>query len=207
MADITIVVGTFGDQHWIDLACSRAVPSAIAEGVPVIYVHGLTLAGARNAGLAQVQTEHVVFVDADDELEPGYVKAMAAGTCDLRAPAVRYMRGTRPRAPYVPRVAGHEHDCTADCMEAGNWCVVGTCVRTQLLRSVGGWGPEPLYEDWAAFARCVKAGGTLEAVPEAIYRAHVRLDSRNRAPDRAAREQAHWEIHRAVWGDRYAEAT
>lgn len=204
--DVSVVVASFGAQEWLDLACSRAVPSATAEGVPVIYVHGLSLHGARNAGLAQVESEYVCFVDADDELEAGYVEAMAAGSCDLRAPAVRYVRDGRPRAPYVPRVAGHTHDCSAECMEAGNFCVVGTCVRTELVRRVGGWRPELLYEDWSLFARCVRAGGTLETIPEAVYRAHVRPDSRNRAPDRVAREQAHWEIHRAVWPERYAEA-
>lgn len=203
--DVTVVVASYGSRDWLDLAAGRAAPSAFAESVPVVVVHGLTLHGARNAGLVQVETEHVVFVDADDELEPGYVEAMAAGSCDLRAPAVRYVRKGQAQAPYVPRVAGHHHDCSAECMEAGNWCVVGTCVRTELLRAVGGWRDETLFEDWSAWARCVRAGGSLEAVPAAIYRAHVRPDSRNRAPDRAAREAAHWEIHRSVWPERYME--
>lgn len=205
--DVSVVVASFGDPEWLELAAARAVPSAVAEGVPVIVVHGRSLHGARNAGLAQVETEHVVFLDADDELDAGYVAAMAAGSCDLRAPAVAYVRGGRPRAPYVPRVAGHAHDCSAACMEAGNWCVVGTCARTELVRAAGGWRGEPLYEDWSLFARCVRAGGSLEAVPGAVYRAYVRPDSRNRAPDRAAREAAHWAIHRAVWPERYAEAS
>jgi hypothetical protein len=36
-----------------------------------------------------------------------------------------------------------------------------------------------------------QAGASVEALPAAIYRAHVRDDSRNRAPDREARLAAH----------------
>lgn len=178
----TIVVATYGDREWIDLACSRAIPSAIAQGCPVIYVHGLTLHDARNAGLAQVETDHTVFLDGDDELEDGYLQAMESGTADLRAPAVRYTTGGRSRAPFVPRVAGHTHDCTADCVTsgAGNWLVVGTCAPTTLLRDVGGWREWDCYEDFDLWMRALLHGATVEAIPTAIYRAHVRRDSRNR---------------------------
>lgn len=203
----TIVIGTFGADEWVRLAHDRAVPSARAQGVRVVHAHDETLHEARNIGLEQVCTPWVVFLDADDELRPGYCAALAAGTADLRVPAAQYVTlGGRPRAPYVPRVAGHTHDCTADCLEAGNWIVVGAMARTQLLRDVGGWEPFEWSEDWALWARCWRAGATIETIPEAVYVAHVNAASRNRAPDREAKYRAHWEIHRAVWPERY-EAT
>lgn len=205
--DVTIVVASYGDERWIDLATSRALPSARAQDVPVIYVHGLTLHGARNAGLAQVETEWVCFLDADDELAAGYIEALAAGSCDLRAPAVRYVTpGGRQRAPYVPRVAGHRHDCIAECLADGNWLVIGTMARTELLRSIGGFESFAWSEDWALWARCWRAGATIEAVPDAVYVAHMDMQSRNRAPDQKAKNRAHWEIHRAVWPERYEGA-
>lgn len=205
--DASIVVASYGDERWVDLAMSRALPSARAQGVPVIYVHGLTLHGARNAGLAQVETEWVVFLDADDELAPGYIEALATGSRDLRAPAVQYVTpGGRHQAPYVPRVAGHRHDCTACCLTDGNWLVIGTMAPTALLRSVGGFEPFAWSEDWALFARCYRAGATVEAIPDAVYVAHVDPLSRNRAPDQKAKNQAHWEIHRAVWPEQYEGA-
>lgn len=194
--DATVCVGTFGDQHWSDLAKARAIPSAPS---PVIHCHGSSLAAARNECLEQVETEWAIFLDADDELTPGYVEAMGKGGADLRAPRVSYQRKYRstPRPPAFPRVAGHQHDCTGECLPKGNWLVIGTCVRTELLRRAGGWREWPLYEDWDAWLRCWREGGTVEGIEDAIYIAHVRFDSRNRAPDVAFKNRIHREIYAA----------
>lgn len=198
--DVTIVVATFGDRSWVDLAESRAIPSAELLGCPVVHVHAATLHEARNAAVAAVQTEWVVHLDADDELEPGYIDAMATGTADLRAPSVRYMVRNRPDPLRMPKVAGHAHNCTADCLSEGNWLVVGTAVRAEMVRAVGGWRDFDWSEDWDLWLRCHLAGATVEAIPAAVYRAHVRPDSRNRAPDKAARVAAHQAIYEANFG-------
>lgn len=195
--DVTVVVGTFGEQKWVDLAQSRAIPSAEALGVPVIHVHADTLHDARNQGLAQVSSEWVSVLDADDELEAGYFDAMATGSADVRAPAVRYIRGHHAADPGVPGVAGHQHLCTAECLPFGNWLIVGSLVRADMARTVGGWRDFPWSEDWDLWVRCWQAGATFEAIPSAIYRAHVRRDSRNRAPAREFKIEAHRQIARA----------
>jgi glycosyltransferase involved in cell wall biosynthesis len=197
--DVSVVIATYGSQQWRTLAHQRAGPSAQALNVPVIYVHAGALAQARNAGLAEVKTELVIFVDADDELEPGYLNAMAIGSADIRAPAVRYVQGLQAADPRVPNVPGHNHACGAPCLLAGNWLVVGSLVPTELLRSVGGWGNEPIYEDWAAWLRCYKAGASFEAIPQAVYRAHVRTGSRNRSLTIAAKNRVHHQILRDVY--------
>lgn len=191
--DVTVCVGTFGDSSWIRLAQDRALPSARALGVPTVHVHADTLHEARNGAVAQVETEWVIHLDADDELERGYVDAMAGGTADVRAPAVRYVRGTGDRsAPArMPRVAGHTHDCAARCLPYGNWLVVGAAVRAQLVLTVGGWRNFPWSEDWDLWLRCYLAGASFEAIPTAVYRAHVRRGSRNRAMVGSARLDAH----------------
>lgn len=198
--DVTVVIASHGSRTWLDLGAQRAAASAFAQGCPVIYVHGLTLHDARNAALEQVRTEFVVHLDADDELEAGYVEALSAGTCDLRAPAVRYVSGPRAAAPYVPKVAGHRHACTADCLRDGNWLVVGAMARTDLLREVGGWRDWPCYEDWDLFQRAWLAGATIEAIPAAVYRAHVSPGSRNRAPAMELKNAVHHEIVAANLG-------
>jgi len=195
--DATVVIGTFGDDHWKDLANERAVPSAISEAL-VLHCHAESLAKARNRALELVETEWVVFLDADDELTPGYLTAMSHGLADLRAPAVEYIRGNRKQRPVMPRVAGHRHDCQGDCLTEGNWLVIGTAAKTDLVREVGGFREYEVYEDWDCWLRCYLAGASVEALPEAIYRAHVRHDSRNRAPSMTVKNRIHHEIVRAI---------
>lgn len=196
--DVTIVVASYGAREWLDLAHDRATRSAAAQGVPLIYVHGLTLHGARNAGLAQVETEYVVFLDADDELAPDYCKTLATGTADLRVPSVQYVTDGRPRRPYVPNVAGHKHACEAACMIDGNYAVIGSMANVNLLRSVGGFRDEECYEDWSAWLRMYAAGATVETIPDAVYVAHVRRDSRNRGLAMATKNRVHRQIVSSV---------
>jgi glycosyltransferase involved in cell wall biosynthesis len=179
--EVSVVIGTFGAAHWSELASERAVPS-VPEGVPVFHEHGYSLAQARNAGLNKVETEWTIHLDADDELSPDYIEQMAKGSCDLRVPSRLDIReGVTERGPYMPQVWGHSHQCVGECLRYGNWCVIGTCVRTDLLRSVGGWEEFGWSEDWAA-----------------IYRAHRNRRSRNQVTRHAS---LHWhrEIEKAVW--------
>lgn len=196
--DVTIAVCTFGDDSWIGMARERAVPSAEQFGVPVLQIHAGTLDGARNLALHQCQTERMVFLDADDELEPGYLDIMGTATGDIRVPSVRYVSpGRWPRAR-MPRVVGHQHhDCTAECLEWGNWVVIGACAPAALLRQVGGWREFPVYEDYDLWVRCWQAGATFERVEAAVYRAHVRPDSRNRGPEQTFKHAVHQKIAEA----------
>jgi glycosyltransferase involved in cell wall biosynthesis len=193
--DVTVCVSTFGKARiWAERA-ERAAASATAQGVPVITANADTLADARNAALREVRSEWVVFLDADDELAPGYFEAMEAGNADLRAPAVQYVKPNgRSYAPYVPKVAGHTHDCTAECLPEGNWLVVGSALRTGLALDVGGWHEYEVYEDWDLFLRCWIAGASFEPLPDAVYIAHMRPDSRNRNPDMEFKNRVHREI-------------
>ena len=190
-----VVVATFGGPEWAQLARQRAFPSAIGQADNVFLAHSATLARARNAGLEQVESDFVVFLDADDELEPGYLDAMESAAGDMRAPRVRYVSGNFERLPAYPVVPGHRHDCETACLEDGNFLVIGTAIRTELAREVGGFREEPIYEDWSLFLRCARAGGTVERVPDAIYRAHVRDDSRNRSPAMEWKNAWHRRIH------------
>lgn len=195
--DVTVCVGTFGEESWAELAQHRAVPSARQLGVPVVHVHADTLHDARNTALGDVETEYVCFLDADDELEPGYFDHLARSTADVRVPSVRYVTsGVIPRER-MPRVAGHVHDCTAECLADGNWIVIGAAVKADLVREVGGFLDFSWSEDWSLWVRCWQAGATFDRCLSAVYRAYVRPDSRNRGPDRATKHAAHQAIARA----------
>lgn len=160
--DVTVCCGTYGERSWVEMAHGKACESAVGEGVGWVHRHGETLAEARNAALSEVRTEFVIFCDADDHLQHGYVEQMAKSDADLRAPLVRYVIGGVPGKASYPRVVGHDHLCEPGCLEEGNWIVIGACVRTELLRRVGGFGEEPIWEDWAAWLRCYRAGATID---------------------------------------------
>lgn len=180
--DVTVCIGTFGDNSWRNLAQDRAIPSA---QTPAIHVHAANLHSARNEAAAQADTEWLCFLDADDELAPGYFEAMEQGTADLRGPAVRYVVNGRTRALKVwPKKD----------LKTGNHLVIGTLIRKKLFDQVGGFKDYPLYEDWDLWLRCDLAGASNETIAEAIYIAHVRTDSRNRAPGRKERLKWHHQI-------------
>jgi GT2 family glycosyltransferase len=178
---------------WRPLA-QRALASAHASGAEQVeYVEGATLHEARNEGMARLGTEWVVHLDGDDELEPGYLDTLRAGTADVRAPAVRYVHGTSRRSapPAMPRVWSHLHNCIAECLPLGNWLVVGAMARVDLLREVGGWRDFPWSEDWDLWLRCHLAGATFEAIPDAVYTAHRGPVMRNRALPQSERLRVH----------------
>jgi glycosyltransferase involved in cell wall biosynthesis len=193
---VTILVATYGDQTWIDLADQRAIPSAEKQMVPVIHRHGATLHEARNACLHAANTQWVVHLDADDELELGYVETLLSGSADVRAPAVRYVQGQHHQQPRMPNVWGHAHACSGPCLPYGNWIVVGALARRDLLIQLGGWRDFSWSEDWDLWLRCHLSGASIEAIPQAVYRAHMRPHSRNQQPP-SARLEAHRAIARA----------
>ncbi len=167
--DATVVVATFG-HGYEELARRRAIPSAEAQCDRVIYSHSDTLAAARNKGAAEADTEWLVFLDADDELAPGYLDALNRADGDLRAPAVSYVYNGTPDPPIVFA----DRDITVI-----NPCVIGTAVRAEMFHEVSGFLDEPVYEDWSLFLRCHRAGAELVHVPDAVYLAHVNPRGRN----------------------------
>jgi hypothetical protein len=200
--DFTICIGTFGGNEWVQLASKRAIPSAEAQGVPVIHRHAPTLARARNECVALADTEFVVHLDADDELEPGYIEALAAGDGDVRVPQVSCWRDDGPLRggvfmPFVNKRHRRQHECSADCLQFGNWIVVGAGVRRQLVLEIGGWLDWECYEDFCLWQRCWLAGAEIVPVPEAVYRQHLREGSRNHSLPAERMNEIHEEIERA----------
>lgn len=178
--DVTVCVATFGDAAWALRAQDVALPSATAQGVPVVVTHGEDLAGARNAAVAMAETEWLIFLDADDQLGAGYVEAMADVSGDLRVP--RLMLG------------GCEVELRSRDIEWLNPCPVGTAIRKQMLLDCGGWPAFRAWEDWALFLRAYRRGATIEHT-SAVYHAHHDPQGRNstvRQPERLHREIRAW---------------
>lgn len=190
--DVSIIVGTHGDESWRTLAETRALPSAYAQTLPareVIHVHADTLHEARNEGAQRASGEWLCYLDADDELHRHYLRRMAEGTADLRGPSVQYVR---PDGMVNRPLVIEPMD-----LRNGNYLVIGTLVRRQMFLDVGGFRDWEFYEDWCLWQRCWLAGATIEQLPGAVYKAYMRWDSRNRAPSTAKKRAMHDAIRRA----------
>lgn len=176
MDTVAVVVATFGDESWRAKARAHALPSAEAEQPDqLVHIHGRTLAAARNAGVAETSTEWLCFLDADDELEPGYLDTLLTGSGDLRAPAVRYVQPCDIGGDAIPPIVTFV-DRDIDTM---NPCVIGTLVRRTMFDRAGRFWNEPAWEDWSLFRRCWLLSATIVHHPSAVYRANVNDHGRN----------------------------
>lgn len=199
--DVTVIVGTFGEQHWSDLAHQRAIPSAQPQA-EVIHVHtepaetyGASLAKCRNEGALRATSEWLCFLDSDDELQPGFFDAMDKATADLRTPQVQYVRRGRTFDPmFWPEV-----DLTA-----GNWMIVSTLIRRDLFFEIGAYRDVLLYEDWDLWIRAIKASAVVERVPDAVCRVHINPGSKHRyGTTRQEKIAAHEQVRRLNWPELY----
>lgn len=199
--NVSILIGTFGDEAWRDLAYSRAYPSAVDQGaaeVRLLHLEDGTLAQARNELARAATGTHLLYLDADDELAGGYVAAMAKAWHTYQGPGqmVETESGLRPTrhpplvapALLVPAVQYVRDGHCVGTASIPNWgrplieincAVIGTLVPRSLFLKVGGFREEPIYEDWSVWVRCVIAGATLVPVPEAVYCAEQRAGGRN----------------------------
>lgn len=182
MDTVDVVIPTFGGitREWERLR-ERAIHSvyeqtAVFESGVDIRIWptiGENLADARNRGANRGKGEWLIFLDADDELDSHYVEAMVAGTGDMRWPSTIGVHED-----------GHEDDYPVLLQPKGsllvhNWMVIGTMIRREQFLKVGGFRDLPILEDWDLWIRLVIDGAVPMACPDALYRVHVRANSRN----------------------------
>jgi glycosyltransferase involved in cell wall biosynthesis len=189
--DLTILICAHGDTSWRDLAYSRAYPSASSQAfTQVHYAPEATLAEARNQAAEEATTRWLCFLDADDELDFGYVDAMRrhANGDFLLAPAVKYINPKKATAPAgLPNEPGD--------MRRVNRCVIGTLIQRATFFQAGGFREWPCYEDWDLFLGVHMEGVPIVYVPDAVYKAHITPGGRN-LPSREVAQQVYHEIRR-----------
>lgn len=146
----------------------------VSKAASIVREHGETLADARNQGAQDASTEWLIFLDADDELDEYYVAEMFSEEIegDIRRPStLGVVKGVEDDLPVmIPRRPLYE----------SNFVVIGSMVRREQVLKVGGFDRTlPMSEDWDLFLRMVIDGAIITDVPDAVYRVHVRPDSRN----------------------------
>lgn len=203
---ISIIITTYGADHWPEIARQRAYPSAVEQNAYEVIVHhepNLSIGPARNKAARRATGEWLLFLDADDELDQNYCRAMTDAICSsarpepaLLQPAVCYHRKGRPGPTYlIP-----EKDLRTD-----NYLVIGTVLRRKLFTQVGGFNDYPHgFEDWSLWAKCWSAGAKVHPVEQAIYHAHINPQSAHRKMWRDRKWQV--ETHMRIQAELFPEA-
>lgn len=171
------VVASYGDPEiWGPLG-ERALWSAHAQTkafdeIYRVHLTDGTLQEARNSAIETVDTDWLCFLDADDELDVRYHEAMDA--CiegGIKRPAtLGIVDGIEDDEPYMIERAD---------LQVRNFVVIGAFIRHEDFARVGGFSDDPVLEDWDLWIRLHLDGAEIVDVPDAIYRVHVRDDSRN----------------------------
>jgi GT2 family glycosyltransferase len=188
METVGVVVATYGDfDIWAPFA-ERAKASVDAQThapddfisyhVDIPHSDGISI--GRNRAASKLDTDWLIFLDADDELDPLYIEKMLEGEGDIRQPST---------LGFYPD--GHEDEYPVLIPEKnlldGNYIVIGAMCRRDIFKKVQGFRELSLYEDWDLWLRMQEVGATIGKCPEAIYRVYVKPETRN-LPDRPKQE-------------------
>ncbi len=173
MNTVSVIIPTFGDKVKWDKIAGRAVASIKSQVVQpneLLRIHAETLQDARNEGGSVAKSRFLVFLDADDELEPHYIEAMLSGTGDVRYPNIEYIEPEGDRILATPKPKN---------LYDGNYIVIGAMVRRDQFLAIDGFYDEPVFEDWSLFLRLWLAGADIQPCPGAIYRNYLNPRGRN----------------------------
>ena len=177
---------------------------AIAARYPIRLIHqeNSGVACARNRGARAAKGELLVFLDADDVLEPTYL----ARCCEAlaRAPSHVAYAYTQMRLFGTEEGVFTSYPFTAEKLRIGNYVPVSALVRRACFDAVGGFDPSWSlgYEDYELWVRLLDAGwhGVFVEAPLLRYRRHAR--SRNTLAPEALRRlewRLRWSYPRMFW--------
>lgn len=176
---ISVIIATYGESHWEELARTRALPSVEGQAEDIVIGHDpdASIAQVRNKLARGALGDWLCFLDADDELDSSYIDVMEnaasqVGYDHLLTPNVQQIIQGRRKGPrFYPEVN----------LEKGNWLIVGTLVSREMFDRAGGFGDYPHgFEDWSLWAKCAKLGAQVVKVRHAIYIQHVNPHSKHR---------------------------
>jgi glycosyltransferase involved in cell wall biosynthesis len=195
-------------------------------GVTFIRQENRGLAAARNTGLAALDTVHVVFLDADDRLEPRAIEAGVA--CFSRVPECAFVYGGHRYIDSDGRPIGERYEPPGHepflRLLRGNFIAMhGTVMyrRDRLVEAGGFDATLRRCEDYDVYLRLARRypiagyadlvaayrlhGANMSADHRAMLRSALAVHARHR-PDRSAdaRARRSWREGRKAWRRYYA---
>ena len=249
-ATVGVVITTYNHAHFLDDALAsvrnqtRAAdavvvvddgssdhPEAVAARFPTVRVirqPNRGLAAARNAGMAALDTAYVIFLDADDRLEPSAIEAGLA--CFMRVPDSGFVYGGHRYIDADGQQIGERFEPPGEQpylqLLRGNFVAMhGTVMyRRELLLAEGGFDERlRRCEDYDVFLRMARRypmtgypdlvaayrlhGENMSANHREMLRAALDVHARHAPPRNAApRVHAMWSEGRRRWRRCYAEA-
>lgn len=177
---VAIVIATFGSNEWSeagDWLCAEIQKQTVVPPLIRVHLPHGSLVEARNEGIrialndpAWSDTTWLVFVDADDELDPFFVEELLAydGDADILQTAVRGFlddeNGNRSWLDPVPVLHKQKYPLIRQ-----NFLTIGSPVRVSLLRQIGGFDEFPVLEDWALWLKAYNHGAEFDELYDAVY--------------------------------------
>ncbi|MBV8682294.1 MAG: glycosyltransferase family 2 protein, partial [Caulobacteraceae bacterium] len=148
------------------------------ERVEFLAIPHTGVSGARNAGLARLRTEWVMFLDSDDTVERQFMQTLLA-QADATTDAVycAYRRVTPNGAvvgDYFEPAVGE--DAFAVLARRPALAIHSVLLRTAKAQALGGFDPHlGSCEDWDLWQRLARAGASFRGIPVplAIYNMHA----------------------------------
>lgn len=198
--DVTVVIAAwdahardFLERAVSDVASQQPAPPIVVvdnASSPPLQIAGAkvlrseqrrTIGAARNLGLTAVETEYVMFWDADDLMLPGTIARLRAAAEANRDAAVVacgiLVDGGRPHhwpRKVTQRLARWRRlYALLHCVSSLFPTTGSALMRTQALRASGGFGDERCGEDWVAgVSMALRGRVTILQVPGRIYHQH-----------------------------------
>jgi glycosyltransferase involved in cell wall biosynthesis len=200
----------------VDNASAVPLPE-LPSGVEVVRLaQRVSVGEARNRGLALVETSHVFFLDADEVLPPGAIRALldplvhCPGAIVSQGRAVRWHwpeMKYRPLRPAPLNVLVRLLQRCPRAFAAVNTCwmllsMTSTVLRVDTVRRAGGFSSDVAESDWVLSA-VLAFKGPVVFVPRVTRIMRLRPDSltRRKARDWRISANARREMRRCLRGD------